>query len=240
MQWVPNWSINNDTLNLFSGCHKNPNGQQNNKSKKLQIQEGFSCLHPIPPILTPQSLDLRDLPHNQQVVEFSSIPDMILSPVKTVNVFIECNVSWLWVLDCERMRGCNLAFVRINVWWESTCVFVRVCVCVHAVCLHAWMFIHGWSRLVLVRIVSDHVAIGHGGYIDNACVLCWQTGVLGPEKVNWQICTGPSASNLPYSPQANFHASQVSTVGLFSLFWITQSRDMIQPTSSLHHKSYTL
>lgn len=231
MQWVPNRSIYNDMLNLFRGCQKNPHGQQNSKSKQLQIQEGFSCQHPIPPILTPQSLDPRDLPHNQQVVEFSSIPDLILSPVKTVNVFIECNVSWLRVLDCERMRSCNLAFVRINVWWESTCVFM--CVRVHAVCLHVWMFKHGWSRLVLIGIVSDHVAIGHGGFIDNACVLCWQTGVLGPEKVNWQICTGPSASNLPYSPQANFHASQVSTVGLFSLFWITQSRDMIQPASSL-------
>lgn len=41
----------------------------------------------------PQSLALRDLPHNQQVVEFSSIPDLILNPVRTVNVFIECNVS---------------------------------------------------------------------------------------------------------------------------------------------------
>lgn len=98
-------------------------------------------------------------------------------------------------------------------------VFLGVCVCscsVHSV--HVWMFIHGCSKLVLIGIMSDYVAIGHGGFIDNACVLCWQTGVLGPEKVNWQICTGPSASNLPYSPQATFRATQVSTVGLFSLF----------------------
>ena len=87
--------------------------------------------------MTPESLARGDLPHNQQVVEFSSIPDPILSPVKTVNVFIECNVSRVRVLDCERMRRCNLAFVRIDVWRmceileESTHVFSCVCVCLH-------------------------------------------------------------------------------------------------------------
>lgn len=34
-----------------------------------------------------------DLPYNEQVPKFSSIPDLIHSPVETVNVFIECNAS---------------------------------------------------------------------------------------------------------------------------------------------------
>lgn len=92
-----------------------------------------------------------------------------------------------------------------------------MCFHVSALCLCMWMFVHGWSRLVLMGITCDCVAIGHEGFTDNACVLCWQTGALGPEKVNWLICTPYSASNLPYSPQANFHATQASTVGLFSL-----------------------
>lgn len=55
-------------------------------------------------------------------------------------------------------------------------------VSVVAVCL--WMSIHGWSSLVVIGIMSDSVAMGHEGFVDNACVLCWQTGVSGPEKVN--------------------------------------------------------
>lgn len=81
-----------------------------------------------------------------------------------------------------------------------------------------WMSVYYWSRLVVIGIMSESVATGHEGFLDNACVLCWQTGVLGPEKVNWQICTHSSASNLSYSPQAKFHATQVSTVELLSLF----------------------
>lgn len=46
------------------------------------------------PSATPQSLALGDLPHNQQVVEFSSIPDLILSPVKTVKCIyrVQCKL----------------------------------------------------------------------------------------------------------------------------------------------------
>ena len=72
-----------------------------------------------------------------------------------------------------------------------------------------WLFIHGWSRLVLNRILSDYVAIGHGGFIDNACVLCRLAGVLGPEKVDWQICTASLPVTCHTALGANFHATQL-------------------------------
>lgn len=141
----------------------------------------------------------RSAPKNNKWCSSCSKPDLILRPVKIVNVFIESNASWLPVLNSERMRHhsvCqNLSLVSVNVrnQGENTSVF-----CVAVACL--WMSIHGWSGLVATGIVSESVATGHGGLVENACVLCWQSGVLGPEKVNWQICTHSSVSILPHSP----------------------------------------
>lgn len=63
-------------------------------------------------------------------------------PVKTVNVFIECNMSWVRVLDSKRMRLCNLLCMRINVW----CYFVLMCEvwqegCALYVCVHVCVYV---------------------------------------------------------------------------------------------------
>lgn len=70
----------------------------------------------------------------------------------------------------------------------------------------------GYRRLVLIRIMSDYAATGHGEFTDNVSVLHWQTNVSGAENVYWQIYTGPSAGSLLYSPQADIRAIQPSTV----------------------------
>lgn len=93
-----------------------------------------------------------------------------------------------------------------------------MCFHVAVVAVRFWMSLYGWGRLVVIGIMSESAATGHEGLVDNGCVLYWQTGVLGPEKASWQICTHPSASNLPYSPQANFHTRQAIAVELLSQF----------------------
>lgn len=157
----------------------------------------------------PKSLIQRGLtwkiPQTNKRWSSSSIPDLILSSVETVNVFIECNVNWAWVLKCERMRYHSIC--------ENWCLWM----CFHAsdvaVCLwttEAAKLVGSWNHVLLCSCKTWWCCVVHADW----CFGSWDNQEADADRTQFSTITRHTLLRQQYSLILQLHKAEMSSCKL--------------------------